>query len=249
MQQQSPGKQLLLLLGIYACCMFMGQLIAQAILLNYAGNAIEDFDTLDPMLILGSAAVMHFFSHLVTFAVFMRFSGMTFAQFFPKPAFHFLILLALPILALLGIVCMSLLSEMVLHFFESGSYYSVIEQYTSQQDMVTRLLVHQNPAQLAMSLFTLCLLPALGEEFLYRGILQTRLMAATHDRHFSVIIASIIFAAMHMQPVNLLSIALLGLVLGYLYSYTKNIWYGVILHFLVNAVQVVQLYFWPQLGE
>jgi len=244
--KHTPGKQLLMLVGIYACCMFIGQIMAEFILLSYYGVEIETLEDLDPIVILSVSAMGHFFAHIVTFLVFLRMTGQTFQNIFPKSKFTAFVLITIPILALLGIIGSALLSELSLKIFENNGFYSVIESANKQQETMTHLLVHDNPLQFVLSLFALCALPAVGEEFIYRGILQSRIMAATHDRHFSVIIASLIFAAMHFQPVNMLSIALLGLVLGYLYSYTKNIWYCVILHFLVNAIQVVQLYFLPE---
>jgi membrane protease YdiL (CAAX protease family) len=88
-------------------------------------------------------------------------------------------------------------------------------------------------------------LPAIGEEFIYRGLLQTRLIEATNNLNFSVIVSALIFAAMHFQPVNLLAIAVMGMILGYVYALSRNIWYSVLLHFLINAMQVLQAYCWP----
>lgn len=234
-----------MLLGIYACCMFMGQAFAQLILLIRYGDQAQHPEVLEPMLILTTSAIAHFFTHILGFLVFLRVTGLSFRHLFPQAPFRLVLLVLLPLIAILGIVSAGALSEMSLHFFEQRGFHAIVEQEAAHQQILIPILVHENPAQLFLSIFTLAVLPAIGEEFIYRGILQSRLMASTHNLHFSVWISAFIFAAMHLQPVNLLAIAFLGAVLGYIYAYTKNIWHGVILHFLVNALQVLQVYFWP----
>ncbi|MBI3136352.1 MAG: CPBP family intramembrane metalloprotease [Bacteroidetes bacterium] len=244
-EKQRPGIQLLMLLGIYACCMFVGQSISRIILLLHYGDQLQELEVIDPMLILATAATTHFFTHLIGFFVFLRVSNLSFTSLFPNTSLKATLLLLLPLIAIAGIFSAGLLSGISLSFFERNGFYEIVQQEKALQETLLPILIHENPAQLFLAIFTLGVLPALGEEFIYRGILQSRLMLSTQNLHFSVIVSAFIFAAMHGQPVNLLAIAALGAILGYLYAYTKNIWYGVILHFLVNSIQLVQAYFWP----
>jgi len=39
----------------------------------------------------------------------------------------------------------------------------------------------------------------------------------------------------------------MGAFFAYVYHYTKNIWYSVLLHFLINGLQITAFYFWPDL--
>jgi membrane protease YdiL (CAAX protease family) len=148
-------------------------------------------------------------------------------------------------LAIIGILLASALSQFSLSFFDSNGFHELVQSELNYQQALLPLLVHDSQAQLALSLVVFAILPAVGEEFIYRGLLQTRLVDATHNLHFSVIVSALIFAAMHFQPVNLLAIAVMGILLGYVYAYSKSIWYSVLLHFLINAMQVLQAYFWP----
>lgn len=69
-EKQRPGIQLLMLLGIYACCMFVGQSISRIILLLHYGDQLQELEVIDPMLILATAATTHFFTHLIGFFCF-----------------------------------------------------------------------------------------------------------------------------------------------------------------------------------
>jgi membrane protease YdiL (CAAX protease family) len=75
---------------------------------------------------------------------------------------------------------------------------------------------------------------SIGEEFLFRGVLQAEV---------GWIAAAIFFAALHFVP-NRRFIAwplfalVVGLMLGWLYDFTGNLWAPIIAHFLINFVNI-----------
>ncbi len=243
---KTPGQQLVMLFGLSLCCMFIGQAISRIVVLLYYGDQLSEVEVYDPMLILATAGISHVFVHLVVFFLFLRITNMKWVDIFPSVRFNLLYLLLLPMLAIVGILVAAGLSQLSLAFFEEIGFLDLVQNELNYQQALIPLLVHDSQAQLILSLVVFAILPAIGEEFIYRGLLQTRLIEATHNLHFSVIISALIFAAMHFQPVNLLAIAIMGITLGYVYVLSKNIWYSVLLHFLINAMQVMQAYFWPE---
>ncbi|MBD3637752.1 MAG: CPBP family intramembrane metalloprotease, partial [Crocinitomicaceae bacterium] len=42
---------------------------------------------------------------------------------------------------------------------------------------------------------------------------------------------------------------IMGILLGYVYVYTKDIRYSILIHFLYNATQITILFYWPGLVE
>lgn len=243
---KTPGQQLVMLFGLSLCCVFIGQAISRIIVLLYYGDQLSTVEVYDPILILTTAGISHVFVHLVVFFLFLRITNMKWVDIFPFESFRLLYLVLLPLLAIIGILLASGLSQMSLSFFEANGFYELVQNELNYQQALLPLLVHDNQVQLILSLLVFAILPAIGEEFIYRGLLQTRLVDATHNLHFSVIVSALIFAAMHFQPVNLLAIAAMGMILGYVYAFTRNIWYSVLLHFLINAMQVLQAFFWPE---
>ncbi|MCC5919517.1 MAG: CPBP family intramembrane metalloprotease [Cyclobacteriaceae bacterium] len=93
-----------------------------------------------------------------------------------------------------------------------------------------------------LGLVVIAVIPAIGEEFLFRGVVQEKLLAATQNPHTAVWGAAIIFSAIHMQFFGFVPRMLLGAAFGYLYLYSGNLWYPIIAHFLNNGITVTVLY-------
>jgi uncharacterized protein len=95
------------------------------------------------------------------------------------------------------------------------------------------------------NLTLIALLPAFGEELLFRGILQNQLMRRMPSLT-AILLTGALFSLMHFQMDGFLPRWLLGVVLGWTYWRTRNFWVPVILHFLNNGVQVAAQYFYAQ---
>ncbi len=91
----------------------------------------------------------------------------------------------------------------------------------------------------AINLIMIAVLPAIFEELLFRGILQPLFIKLTDNHHFGIIITGFVFGLIHMQIINLLPIAILGILLGYIYHWTKNIWFPIFAHFFFNGLQAL----------
>ncbi|MEZ5007317.1 MAG: type II CAAX endopeptidase family protein [Chitinophagales bacterium] len=91
----------------------------------------------------------------------------------------------------------------------------------------------------AVNLVMIAVLPAICEELLFRGILQRLFIRATGTPHVGIVITGFVFGLIHMQIINLLPIAILGILLGYLYHWTQNIWFPILAHFFFNGMQAL----------
>ncbi|HEX2618140.1 MAG TPA: CPBP family intramembrane glutamic endopeptidase [Flavobacteriales bacterium] len=86
-----------------------------------------------------------------------------------------------------------------------------------------------------------CVLPALFEEFLLRGLLYGSLRHLL-DKHTSIAIVAGLFALVHQQYewyIQLLYVLPLGVFLGYARANTGSIWTGIFLHMLNNCLSIV----------
>lgn len=95
---------------------------------------------------------------------------------------------------------------------------------------------------LAVNLIVIALLPAMGEELLFRGLLQRLFREWFRNVHVAIFITAFIFAVIHMQFYGLLPRMLLGIIFGYLFYWTGSIWVPAFAHFLNNGVLVVIAY-------
>jgi membrane protease YdiL (CAAX protease family) len=91
-------------------------------------------------------------------------------------------------------------------------------------------------------LLVVALIPAIGEEFLFRGALMRILGAWIKKPHLVVWITAFIFSAFHFQFYGFFPRLLLGAFLGYVYLYSGNIWVPITAHFLNNGLAVVMEY-------
>lgn len=100
-----------------------------------------------------------------------------------------------------------------------------------------------------LSLVIMAFLPALCEETLFRGGLQNLLSRATRRPWLAIIVVSILFSLAHFSFYLFLPRMLLGVMLGAIYYFTRNIWLSITVHFLNNALAVTQVYLLTRQGK
>ncbi|MFZ1703328.1 MAG: type II CAAX endopeptidase family protein [Saprospiraceae bacterium] len=93
------------------------------------------------------------------------------------------------------------------------------------------------------NLLLFAVLPGIGEELLFRGVIQKELEKSLGKIHMAIWITSLVFALLHFQVVGFLPKLFIGLVLGYAYFYTKSIWVPMALHAINNGSATLALYF------
>jgi len=93
-----------------------------------------------------------------------------------------------------------------------------------------------------LNMLMVAVIPAVGEELLFRGVIQKLLQKLVNNAHLAIIITAILFSAMHFQFYGFLPRWIMGIILGYLFYWSGNIWYPIIAHFLNNGFQVLMVY-------
>ncbi|HCC70994.1 MAG TPA: hypothetical protein DEQ09_07585 [Bacteroidales bacterium] len=119
-----------------------------------------------------------------------------------------------------------------------------ISMKESQAERLTHLLI-DTPGfgVLVINIFVIAVIPALGEEFLYRGVLQNIFNKWFKSGSLAVLITAIIFSATHMQFYGFLPRFILGLGFGFIYLWSRNIWLPVLAHLTNNIIPVILSYF------
>lgn len=122
--------------------------------------------------------------------------------------------------------------------------WSAIEKWMKSAEEAARIVTEKFVLDRRLSifgfnLFMMALLPALGEEFLFRGVLQKIFTRWTGNVHAGIWITGILFSAIHLQFYGFLPRALLGVLFGYLLVWSGSIWAAVFAHFVNNAFSVL----------
>jgi len=95
---------------------------------------------------------------------------------------------------------------------------------------------------LMFNVFMIAVLPALGEELMFRGVIQRILSNWTRNHHWGIWITAFLFSAMHMQFYGFLPRMALGAMFGYLLVWTGTMWVPILAHFVNNLMGVLGYY-------
>lgn len=165
-----------------------------------------------------------------------------------------------PIFILLGITIM-VVSGPLLEWtvslnraMEFPAFLSGIEEWMrNQENMLERLTIQllstDNFLDLTVNILMIAILPAVGEELLFRGCLQRVITKSTRNYHLGIWIAAFVFSAIHMQFFGFLPRMLLGALFGYLLVWSNSIWLPILAHFINNATSVVAAYIYERQGK
>ncbi|MGA2447337.1 MAG: CPBP family intramembrane glutamic endopeptidase [Polyangiaceae bacterium] len=105
-------------------------------------------------------------------------------------------------------------------------------------DAIAQILALASVPQIAASLITMAILPALAEEVLFRGLLQG-LLVGPLGRWTAIAITAACFGLVHMDAVQGTLAAILGLFLGWTAERLGGIGPGVLAHAINNAVFIL----------
>jgi membrane protease YdiL (CAAX protease family) len=103
-------------------------------------------------------------------------------------------------------------------------------------------LAVNTPLGLAVNILIIAIIPALGEELLFRGVIQKELSKWSGKVHLSIWITAFLFSVMHLQFLGFLPRFLIGGLLGYMFYWSGSIWLPILAHFVNNGVAVILYY-------
>ncbi len=114
-----------------------------------------------------------------------------------------------------------------------------------QAEMITKLFLDsKTSADLWINVLMIGIVPGIGEELLFRGVIQKLLKRITGNDHWAVWLTAILFSAIHLQFYGFIPRALLGAIFGYVLVYSRNLWLPMLVHFLNNTMAVFAYHFY-----
>lgn len=146
--------------------------------------------------------------------------------------------LILPLIVWLAYINENLTLPAVFQYIETW----VRESEREAGKMIRAFLKMQNIGQLLFNLLVMAVLPALGEELLFRGCIQQIFQRGLRNPHLAIWLAGALFSFIHFQFLGFLPRMAVGIILGYLFYYSGNLWLPILVHFLYNGFQVCLVY-------
>lgn len=127
------------------------------------------------------------------------------------------------------------------------AWLSTVEQWMRESEdraavLTGKFLEMNSITDLVLGLIIIAVLPALGEELLFRGVIQRIFSEWSGSRHAGIWSSAFLFSAMHMQFYGFIPRLLLGALLGYLLIWSASLWLPILAHFFNNAAAVVFTY-------
>lgn len=153
------------------------------------------------------------------------------------------------LLALAGVVVYALLSPLVdwLGFWNNhwnvGEMFSIMsDEYYHTVMGIVRKAASAGSVGLLIMVLVMAVVPAICEELFFRVGLQQLLGKWFKNDHVAVVVTAFVFSLMHMDMSGFLVRFVMGLVLGYVFLYSRSLVPNVMLHFLNNAVATISTY-------
>jgi membrane protease YdiL (CAAX protease family) len=148
----------------------------------------------------------------------------------------------LPVLFLLFIPAVFVISGLseLNHQLPGIGKFANLNQLQETRNALLDVLLHSfHPVDVVLLIFTLAVIPAFCEEVFFRGLLLPFFGDWLKNRHAGVWISAVLFTVLHFSVTQFLPILFMGVVLGYIYVWTRSIWAPVLVHFLNNASTVL----------
>ncbi|MEP6750726.1 MAG: CPBP family intramembrane glutamic endopeptidase [Bacteroidota bacterium] len=246
----SPSAAFFILIGLVGAGVIIGSVAGFAIWLGMTGRGISTFekDLLNPQF-TNAARIMQMVSVLIMFFV----PALVTARLMSRTPFKYLgykqdfnwkqllLVVAITIICFPLVGALGELNQAIPLTKSLQAYFKKLEDnYNSQ---VAAFATMRSVGEFIFSLIVMALFPAMFEETLFRGGLQQILIAWLKKPMWAIIITSVIFSAVHFSYFGFLPRFALGMVLGFIFYYSRSIWLNMVLHFLNNAVAICYMYY------
>lgn len=116
------------------------------------------------------------------------------------------------------------------------------EKEAALKKLTTLVTTFHSVADLGVGILVIGILPAIGEELLFRGLIQQLCYTITHNIHMAIGISAFAFSALHLQFYGFVPRFLLGALFGYIYWWTKDLVFPMVAHLFNNAFTLLMLF-------
>ena len=116
------------------------------------------------------------------------------------------------------------------------------EQETHIKQLTEAMIQMDRLSHLGLVIVCMAVVPALTEEFLFRGLLQGMVIRITKNVHAGIWLTALLFGLFHLQFYGIIPRCLMGALFGYLLLYSQSLWMPIWAHFVNNAIVSIIYY-------
>lgn len=143
------------------------------------------------------------------------------------------------------IIILVLFNTQLMEWLPNSLQWMVEQARTAEKESNALVEIYLNMdhwSDLAVNLIMIALVPAFVEELFFRGTLQPILEKWWKRPHLAIFVTAALFSFIHFQFFGFLGRWAMGIWLGYLFFWSRNIWYPIIAHILNNGLLVLAIY-------
>lgn len=115
-------------------------------------------------------------------------------------------------------------------------------------NITTQLLQMESGRDLLINIFIIGVIPAIGEELIFRGLIQQSINYGKSNYHLGIWASAFLFSAIHLQFYGFIPRLLLGALFGYLFYWSASLWIPIFAHFVNNSMAVIVAYYFRENG-
>jgi membrane protease YdiL (CAAX protease family) len=255
-----PLLQLLIFAGMAMGCFMIFGFIGTFVLAKAAGIDLmtlsdpDKWDYANPSLLTflrGMLVVQFFALYIIPVFLFARFCDPKPTQYLgltsAKPLYIILgvaaLIVALPFVDWTGTINQNLIPETT----TIGKWMKASEESAAKQ--IGFMLKRNTVQDLFLNLVLVAVFAGIGEELLFRGVLQRLFIKLFKNPWAGILVTAFIFSAIHLQFYGFIPRFILGILLGLIYWYSGSLWPAIIAHFAYDAFAVVMIWFNPALAD
>ena len=255
-KENKPGTSLLILFAILLISLVLAQIVAGGLMILMSGIELSNIGNLIEVLMnskngwwtmMLSQGVASIFTFIVPGLLFWyavekkQFSDLSFRALPSVQIFGFVILIQLFFSPFSGWV-QSLNEKMQLPASLEWLELIMKSMEDSAKTLTDFLTKFDSPIQLFVALIVIAIIAGIGEELIFRGLIQRKLLLGIKNYHLAIWISAIIFSGIHMQFYGFFPRMFLGALFGYLYYWSGNIWVPIFAHIFNNGLAVVLMH-------
>jgi membrane protease YdiL (CAAX protease family) len=124
----------------------------------------------------------------------------------------------------------------------------MLQQELEMEFLTKKFIVMNSFSALLVNLLMLAIIPAFGEELIFRGGFQPIFTRWFRNYHVAIWLTAIIFSSIHFQFYGFFPRMFLGALFGYLFVWSGSLWLPILGHFLNNALAVFTAFWYQQQG-
>lgn len=247
--QISYLAQLGILLGLFGLCAIVGSFLMGIFWMIFSGKGILTLEKeiLNPAytnllrnLQLMASVIMFIVPSFIYARIINKqpFQQLGFNSLITGKQFFIVVCIAVAGISLSG--ALGSLNEMIPVSAKWKETFKKMEDAYNNQVMAMAKM--NSMAEYLYVLLVIAIAPAILEEMFFRGALQ-RLFTNWFKNHWAAImVTAILFSAIHFSFFGFLPRMVLGVILGLIFYYSRNIWLSIIVHLINNGIAVTALY-------